>query len=246
MGSGNGAAARDREALLEEGARARNRGRRRRAIAAYRHALALERGNVEIHARLAPLLAETGQDFDAWQSFRACAQAALRSGREDRVLAIYREAARLLPREIQAWQGAARQLARLGEERAAVETLIEGSLYFRSPFLLPQAIHLLRRARTIDPWHFQTVLELANLLRRSEQREEARLLLEALAARTRDLRLRVVRAAQFRLDPRPASLWRWLREPTAPVAAPAGAPAPVAEPQEPECDEVVPLRAVRR
>jgi tetratricopeptide (TPR) repeat protein len=242
MGSWHGAPPCDREVLLEAASRARTRGKRRKAITLYRHALALERGNVEIHARLAPLLAETGQCFDAWISFRASAQSALRAGREDRALAVYREASMALPREIEAWQALARLLARQGEERAAVETLIEGSQYFRAPFLRPQAIHLLRRARTIEPWHFETVIELAGLLRRSEQREEARLLLAQLARRARGARLRRVRAAQLGVDPGAKTLWRWLR--TRPDTGPA-APGPDSEPA-PNHDEVVPLRALRR
>jgi tetratricopeptide (TPR) repeat protein len=225
MGSWLGAAPPDREALLESAARARTRGRRRKAIALYRYALALERGNPEIHARLAPLLAETGQDFDAWNSFRASAQAALRAGRDDRALAVYREATHALPREIQAWQALARLLVKQGEERAAIEALIEGSQRFRAPFLRAQAIHLLRRARTIEPWHFESVIELAGLLRRCEQREEARLLLDELARRTRGARLRRVHTAQLWLDPGPTALWRWLRTQLEnPRSAPATAP----------------------
>lgn len=229
----------DRESILESAARARARGQRRKAIALYRHALAIERNNVGLHAKLAPLLAETGQGFDAWNSFRASAQAALREGRDDRALAVYREASKYLPQEIQAWQALARMLAKQGDEAAAVEVMIEASHHFRAPFLRSHAIHLLRRARALDPWHFETVIELAGLLRRSEQREEARLLLDGLAGRARGRRLRQVRAAQLWLDPGPSTLWRWLR--TESEAATSDALRPVVD-----SDEVVPLRAVRR
>jgi len=232
-------AAVDRDQLLEAAARARSRGQRRRAISLYREVLADDRGNTDLHAKLAPLLAETGQDFDAWNSFRTTAQAALRAGREDRALAIYEQAAKYLPREIQVWQALARLLARQGDEGAAVEALLEGSRHFRVPFLLPQAIHLLRRARTVEPWDFETVIDLAGLLRRCEQRAEARLLLDRLAARVSGRRLRRVRGAQLRLAPGPRAFWRWLR--TREQASQG--PEPLRDGLR---SEVVPLRAVRR
>jgi tetratricopeptide (TPR) repeat protein len=229
----------DRQAILEAAARERARNRRRRAIALYRSLLAVERNNAELHAKLAPLLAETGQGFDAWQSYRAVAHAALRDGREDRALGVYREATQLLPREIEAWQGLARILCKRGEEAEAVEVLVEGSRKFRSPFLRPQAIHLLRRARSIDPWNGVVVLELAEHLGRADQREEARLLLAELAARSQGAALRRVRLALLRIDPGLETLWSWLSA----WRPPAGTPAE--EALRPP-SEVVPLRAVRR
>jgi hypothetical protein len=89
--------------------------------------------------------------------------------------------------------------------------LLEGSRNFRAPYLRPQAIHLLRRARTLSPWNFETVLELAQLLRRTDQREEARMLLEGLGQRSRGRYLRRVRKAELRLDPGISALWRLLR-----------------------------------
>ena len=199
----------DREVILEQASRARSRRQWRRAIALYRQVLAVEPNNVEIHERLAPLLAATRQEFDAWNSYRAIAHAALREGREDRAIAVFREASRALPQEIQAWQGLARLLVRQSEADAAIEVLLEGSRQFRSHFLRPQAIHLLRRARAIDPWHFETVLELALHLGRADQQTEATMLLEGLAERCQDRQLRRVRAAALAVAPGPRSLVRW-------------------------------------
>jgi tetratricopeptide (TPR) repeat protein len=227
----------DRQSVLELAARERSRGHRRRAIALYRAVLALERTNAELHAKLAPLLAETGQGFDAWQSYRAVANAALREGREDRALGVYREATQLLPREIEAWQGVARILCKRGDEAEAVEVLVEGSRQFRSPFLRPQAIHMLRRARSIEPWNGVVVLELAEHLGRADQREEARLLLAELAQRTSGAALRRVRFAELRIDPSVSRAVRWLRAWRATEAREADERPP---------SEVVPLRAVRR
>jgi tetratricopeptide (TPR) repeat protein len=200
----------DRELLLEEAARARSKRQRRRAISLYRHVLSMERSSIEIHERLAPLLAETDQEFDAWISYRTVAQAALREGREDRAIAVFREATRAIPREIQAWQGLARLLVRQAQDDEAIEVLIEGSRQFRAHWTRPQAIHLLRRARTIQPWHFETVLELSRHLARSDQAVEARMLLDGLTERCHGPRLRRVRAARIAVTPGPRALFDWL------------------------------------
>jgi tetratricopeptide (TPR) repeat protein len=176
----------------------------------YRKLLAVEPNSIELHERLAPLLAATRQEFDAWNSYRVVAHAALREGREDRAIAVFREAAAALPREIQAWQGLARLLVRQSEPDAAIEVLLEGSRHFRSHFHRPQAIHLLRRARTIDPWHFETVLELALHLGRADQQAEASFLLEGLAERCQERQLRRVRTAALAVRPGARSLVRWL------------------------------------
>ena len=227
----------DRLRVMEEAERARSRKKRRKAISLYRWVLAVEPNNAELHAKLAPLLAETGQSFDAWRSYRKTAGAALRERRDDRALAIYRDAANHLPHEMQAWQRLAHLLAKQGETEEAIGVLIEGSRQFRTPFLRSEAVHLLRRARAIDPWHYDVVLELAQHLGHSGQREEARLLFKGLTQRTGGHRLRRVRAAQLRLDKSPAAAWHWIRS----IARPQ---------QEPVAKKplrgVVPLRAQAR
>lgn len=211
----------DRRRVMEEAERARSRNKRRKAISLYRWVLAVEPNNMELHAKLAPLLAQTGQNFDSWRSYRVTASAALRERRDDKALAIYRDAANYLPHEIHAWQRLAHLLAKQGEKEEAIGVLIEGSRQFRTPFLRSEAVHLLRRARAIDPWHFDVVFELAQHLRRSGQREEARLLLKGLTGRSGEHRLRRVRAAQLRLDRTPAAAWRWLRSIVRPEEEPA-------------------------
>jgi tetratricopeptide (TPR) repeat protein len=210
----------DRRRVLEEADRFRARSRRRRAIALYRWALAVEPNNPELHAKLAPLLAETRQRFDAWQSYRATARAALREGRDDKALAVYRDATERLPGEIQAWLGLAQLLAKQGNPAEAIAVLIAGSRHFRRGSARPIAIHLLRRARSIDAWHFDAVLELSRQLTCTHQRHEARMLLEGLAARTGGGQLRRVRSAQFRMDRTLIAAWRWLRAAVRPEAPP--------------------------
>lgn len=201
----------DRTRILEAAVQARARKKRKQAIALYRRVLAVERHNADLHARIAPLLAETGQEFDAWVSFQIAARAGLRDGRVERALAVYREAAIHLPREIQVWQAIARLDFKSGRQRDAVETLIEGACQFRSRWSWPKAISLLRRVHEISPWDFEAVFQLARLLAKSDQREEARRFLDGLQLRSEGEQLRRVHAALFRLEGDPRHAWNWLR-----------------------------------
>src|SRR5262249_18595387 len=90
----------DRSRLIEAAARAVATRRLARAIALYRWVLAFEPTNAEIHLKLAPLLARRRSRFDAWKSYQAAARACASQGHADRALAIYRQAATALPREI--------------------------------------------------------------------------------------------------------------------------------------------------
>ncbi len=212
----------DRARLMEAAARARAKKKRHQAIELYRRVLAVERHNPDLHARLGPLLADTGQEYDAWISFQNAAQSAIREGLGDRALSIYREAASYLPREAQVWQAIARLEQKCGRDREAVEALLEGSTHFGSRWRWPEAIHLLRRARQIDPWDFETVFSLAKLLAKTDQSYEGGMLLEELARRSQGARLRRVRAAQFKSNPGPLSAWAWLREAVVREGAPPG------------------------
>ena len=228
----------DRSRILASAARARAKRRRARAIDLYRWVLAVEPRNPDLHVRVAPLLAETGQEFDAWVSYQTAAQTYLRQGSRDKALAVYREATRYLPREYKAWQAVARLLLMAGRGGEAVETLVEGSRQFRSRWARPQAIYLLRRAREIALWDFETCLELALLLASNAQRREARLVLQGLALRTAGPELLRVRAAEFRAAPGPGTALRWLRcalgRAEAGDVSPAAAPPAAAGPEIPQ------------
>jgi thioredoxin-like negative regulator of GroEL len=203
-------AAYDRAAILDAAARSRAREKRTRAVELYRWVLAVEPQNVELHAKLAPLLAQTGDLFDAWCSFRSVARTYLRAGHAEKALAVYKDATLYLPRESEAWLAVARLQYKAGDSRHAVETLLEGSRNFNTRWLRPQAIHLLRRAREVDEWNFEVVSELAQLLALHDQRREAQLLLDGLSPRSDGDRLRRVRALQLRVSPTPKGVWRWL------------------------------------
>ena len=201
----------DRKRLLSEAEKARTRGRRRRAISLYRRILAAEPHDAYLHARLAPLLAATGERFDAWQSYRRAAQTQLRNQFCGEALALYREAAKLLPMEIEAWQWVAKLEMRSERREAAIAALLEGRKKFRSRRRRPEAIALLRQARSIDEWRVDIVLDLARLLRRSRQTPEAQWILGQLAERVSGRDLRIVRGAQWRIEPSLKHSWNWIR-----------------------------------
>jgi tetratricopeptide (TPR) repeat protein len=201
----------DRSRLIQNAERARGRWRRRKAIRIYRQILAVEPGNWEVHARVAPLLAQAGRRFDAWVSFRSAGRGFARDGKLERALQQYRAAARYLPRRVEVWLAIADIERKRGRKREAVQALLEGRRRYRQRLLRPEAIHLLRHARQIEPWSPNVVIDLARLLSRTDQKDEARMLLSGLAERTRGRSLRRVRAAQWRASPTPAHTWRWLR-----------------------------------
>ncbi len=201
----------DRKRLLAEAEQARIRGRSHRAISFYRRILAAEPHDPALHARIAPLLASTGAHFDAWQSYRQAAQVHLKNKSREEALALYRDATKTLPLQIEAWRSVARlELAR-GRSDAAFSVLLEGRARFRSRRLRAEAIALLREARSIDAWRVDVVLDLARLLRKSEQAAEAQWILQQLSERIAGRELRSVRGAQWRIEPSLKHSWKWIR-----------------------------------
>ena len=201
----------DRKWLLAEAEKARVRGRRRRAISFYRRILAAEPHDPNLHARVAPLLAATGKRFDAWQSYRQAATTHLKNKSREEALALYREATKVLPMQIEAWRWLAKLELKRERSEAAISALLEGRSKFRSRRRRPEAIALLREARRINAWRIDIVLDLARLLRRSRQSPEAQWILGQLAERLSGRDLRIVRGALWRIEPSLKHSWYWLR-----------------------------------
>ena len=164
----------------------------------------------EVFVKTTPTQASGPGEFDAWMSFRFVAQTWLRERHIDQALHVYREASRCLPREARLWEAISQLQRQQGVDAAAVKSLREGSRQLRSRPFRSQAIYLLRRAREIAPWDPDTVLDLVRLLARTDQRDEALLLLRGLTTRVEGRALRRVRAAQFQVLPGLGSAWRWL------------------------------------
>lgn len=200
-----------RRIRLADARRARHRGDARRAIALYKSILLEEPSNIEVALRAAPLLAATGEDFDAWQNFRSAARMLARQKRYEECLAVYRDACHWVPHEFDAWRLRAELELMLGREEAAFETLIEGRTCFRGPRCRAQAIALLARARQLEPQDLDLLIDLASLYAESDQAEAALELTQILMPQLEGARLRQLRALEWRLTLSLPSLLHWLR-----------------------------------
>ncbi len=201
----------ERERLLTEANHARNRGRIRRAISLYRRVLHEQPGNAEVAVRLAPLVASRGEQFEAWLLLRGAARSLLTARRFEECLSVAREACRWVPAEYDAWRLRVDLELKLGRERTAFETLLEARSVFHTMGTRAQAIALLDRARTIEPWDPEVCMDLARLYARTDRFHAACELLAGLESRVHGAELRRVRALQWRLTLSFRHAWRWLQ-----------------------------------
>lgn len=200
----------DRTKLLAAAAKAQAAGRKRKAVALYRRVLAVESGNAELHAHLAPMLADRGQEFDAWLSYSQGGRALEAEGNREGARQLLREATKRVPREMDAWLELARLQRLDGAVGRARETLLSGARYFRTGKKRARAIYMLRRAREVDPWHVDTVIALARLLAQTRQKEEALMLLHFLSDRVEGRELLRVRRTQLGVQRSLAHFFLWL------------------------------------
>lgn len=197
--------------LLTDAHRARNKGKARAAIRLYRRILVENPSNLEVALRVAPMLALAGEPFEAWQLYRRVAMEYARARQYTECLTVYREACRFVPGEFEAWRLCAELQLKMKRPEGAFETLIEGRMNFGGPHQRGQAIALLARAREIEPWDDDLLIDLAALYAASDQPELALELLTTLALRVEGPMLRRVRGLQLRLTGSPRYAWLWLR-----------------------------------
>jgi tetratricopeptide (TPR) repeat protein len=199
--------------ILEQAARAaRKRGRRqrRKAITLYREGLAREPENLDLHRKLAPLLAADGQLDEAWGSYRRAVDALSKRGFVGQAIGVCREAVAALPREVAAWRALAQLELVRGRRADAVKSLLEGRRHCRGRARAREAMELLGEILRVDPSQIDVSLDLASLLARSGDRARALALLDETLA-VRPDRARRLRAAQFWIAPGCKTAWRWLR-----------------------------------
>lgn len=225
--------------LLNEAHRARSRGRTRDAMRIYRRLLVEHPSNHEVALRVAPMLACAGERFEAWQLYRRAATDFARARRWQDCLGVYREACRFVPGEFDAWRLCAELQLKLDHADGAFETLVEGRMHFRRPEQQGEAIALLTRAREIEPWDDDVLLDLAGLYAANDQADLALEMLSTLACRVEGVRRRRVRALQMRLTWSPRHAWLWLQAWLDRSMAPTPPPAPL------EADGTVALDEVR-
>ena len=83
----------DRTRLLAEAARARTKGKSRKALALLETVLAHEPSNADLHRRIAPLRAGALRMADAWASYRIAVASLVKAGFLDLAVGVLREAA---------------------------------------------------------------------------------------------------------------------------------------------------------
>jgi tetratricopeptide (TPR) repeat protein len=201
----------DRARLLAEAARAQRGGRLRKAVARYQEILGVEPENADVHRRIAPLLARTGQGEAALTSYRRAASELEERGFVERAIGVYREAAQQLPRDARVWWALAELELKRDRRPDAVAALLDGRRRLRTRAERPAAIRLLERACQLEPARFDAGFELTGLLAKAGQRDRALALLEGLAQGRRGPALRRVRARQLNLAPGPGTAWRFFR-----------------------------------
>ncbi len=189
---------------------ARARGRRKQAIAGYRRVLEANPEDLTVHAKIAPLLAATGDRDGALVSFRRAADGQAKAGFHERALSLFIQAAEHYPDEEALWPEIARLHLQRGRRAEAVAALTQGGWRLHLARQYPVAERVLRLALQFEPHDADAIAILARTVRAAGRREEAVELLKDLAARVHGRRLAAVRGIIFRVDPTFGNLWGWI------------------------------------
>jgi tetratricopeptide (TPR) repeat protein len=201
----------DRSRLLNQAARARRRGNLKKAVELYRRVLVVEPRNAELHRRMAPLLARTKKPDESLKSYRLAAGELIRGGFIEQAIGVYREALQQLPPQRELFIALSDLELERGRKPDAIDALLEGRKKFRRRRDRSDATVLLLRVRKLDPHHLDAALDLAVILAKTGQRNQALRLLDEQAARRRGPELRRVRARSFRLAPNFGTGLRWMQ-----------------------------------
>jgi len=200
----------DRSRVLAAARRAVQRRDHDKAIALYERVARIEPENTDLLRRLAGQRARAGHRDEAWRDCRAVAERLEKAGFMEQAIGVYRDFAAHIPDSTDVWEA----LSDLELERArksdAVGVLLEGRHCFRSRKQRQDALVLLRRARKIDPTHFEANFDLAGLVARCGGHLPARRILEELERHAHGRDLRRLRGRLFVLSPGFRSAWRWL------------------------------------
>ncbi len=201
----------DRTRLLREARDAQRKGKHKRALACLRRVLVVEPNSAELHGLIASSLAERGLEFSAWESYQRSALSCYRDGKKQLALDLYRDATKRMPRHYEAWKARAaleRRLSRAVDAKRTLEAALE---HFRTRAMRHPLIALLRQLLEVDPNNIDAKLELAFVLSKTGQKDEALLLLSKLAKVSDTCALRRVRGSQWRIEPSVLHSWRWFR-----------------------------------
>jgi tetratricopeptide (TPR) repeat protein len=198
-----------RAELLAQAAAALAKGRKKKALRLHERVLELEPDNLELHGRIAPLLAETGRREEAWASYQRAAEHHREEGFVDKAISVYRQAAEKLPRNVTVWERLAELLQAREQPGEAYRVLEEGTGHFKWRRWRTR-LRLLHAMHRLQPENFACAGHLARLLVRDGRRSEALELLAGLEAGLDRRGLARVRGLAARLSPTPGTGWRWL------------------------------------
>ena len=200
----------DRARILAGARRAAGRGRHVKAIALYERIQQVEPENTDVLRRLAAQRARAGQREEAWRDCRSTAERLTERGFLEQAIGVYRDFAFHLPREVAVWDALSELEITRDRPLDAVAVLLEGRSFFRSRSQRQEALSLLRKARKIDPTHFEANFDLSGLMIRCGAKLPARRVLVGLERHVRGRNLRRLRGRLFRLSPGPRTALGWL------------------------------------
>jgi tetratricopeptide (TPR) repeat protein len=200
----------DRARILADARRAIARGKHVKAVALYERVQQVEPENTDLLRRLAGQRARAGQREEARRDCREAVDRLVKGGFIEQAIGVYRDFVAHLPDESAAWEAIAELELERNRPADAVGVLLEGRRWFRSRSKRQEALSLLRRARKIDPTHFEANFDLAGLLARCGAPVPARRILQDLERHVGGRNLRRLRGRLFWLSPGPRAAWRWL------------------------------------
>jgi hypothetical protein len=134
----------------------------------------------------------------------------LREDKKQPALDFYVDATKRMPRHYEAWASRAaleRRMERVDESKRTLQAALP---YFRRRGTRYQLISLLRAVLRLSPADRGRTLELAYVLSKTGQQEEALMLLAKLAQKAHGPFLRKVRRRQWNITPSLAHSWLWL------------------------------------
>lgn len=201
----------DRDATLRKAEEFRGKKKPKKAIAELEKVLKLNPRDAAAHAKLGPLLVQTGHPKRALESFRVAADDLDARGFADKALSLWLQIAQTAVSDVPAWQKVAQFHAMRGRKADGVKVLMQAVDVQEGREGRTRAVVLLRDVLLFDPRHLDGTLRLAKLLVKDGQKDEARALLDNALSFSAGPSTKRVRKAQFSLFPGFGTFWRWLR-----------------------------------
>lgn len=201
----------DRDATLRLAEEFRSRKKPKKAISELEKLIKADPRDAAAHAKLGPLLVQTGQQKRAIESFRIAANDLDTRGFAEKALSLWLQIAQTLIIDLGAWQKVAQFHASKGRKADGVKVLINAADLQEGKEGRARAVSLLRDVLLFDPRHLDGTLKLARLLVKDGHKDEARSLLDNALTFSAGPSLKRIRRTQLSLFPGFRTFWRWVR-----------------------------------